>query len=324
MVLGAIFGKKGYRPEQLTGAETMMNQDAMAAQFAQDPTGFENFLTTWDGRKAMEKAGFKNNPTGYMNYLQSQAQRFATPQQFAGIEQGLMDSEAMQTEGFGDLLRQLSGYDGKLDNNWQDFTYNMRDVSMIPDQVYQDMLDMENEQASRGFKGALTALSNQYGSRGFKPGSGFEQSKGTSMGRNYLEQLSNISRGVSGQKAQAKMDLEKFMTQQDLYRQQLQDQSNQARAGYMTDLQKYFQNFGLQQNQQAANLMNQRFQNQQMAGMNRGQTLQGQQQMALTPYNMNLGYYQTAISKAPQGSKGIFGDILKAGTSIAGKAMGGV
>ncbi|MDQ5884044.1 MAG: hypothetical protein QG556_381, partial [Pseudomonadota bacterium] len=127
----------------------------------------------------------------------------------------------------------------------------------------------------------------------------------------------------------ADIDMNKFNSSQDLQKQQLQAQENQMRNAYLTDLQKYAKNFGLQAGQfgiQKAQTLSQ-------MGVSRGNTrTQGQQQQAgflgmqqagaMAPYGYGQQYYGgTATLEGPKGNN-VFQDVMGGIGTLGGVASG--
>lgn len=248
------------------------------------------------GKAEMNRLGYKD-VNQFMAALQGSAPNTARSGQFGDI--------ASQ---YGDINSYLGGLGGDFNDYSKDFNYTSQDLMGVPDQAYNDMLDMQNEQASRGFKGALNQLGAKYGAQGFRPGSGLEQASASGLGRNYLEQLNNISRDNGMQRANARMDMSKFASTQDLQRQGMQQAANMQRANYLTELQSYARNFGLQNANTRAGVLGQ----QQTA-------LQNQTNQALLPYTMGQNYYMgTMNNKGPDQKKGAFGSILNTAANVAG------
>lgn len=318
---GGGFGQDN--PEFRNFDEYMAAMTRAGMYSQENPAALEAYFGSPAGQEELKRLGY-TNVDALMRDAQGYAPNVAGSKQFGALGDEYAQAGAQQGQTFSDLLNQLSGYSGNLTDYGQDFNYSMKDISGIPDQVYADMQEMQEEQAARGFKGALGALGRQYGAKGFKPGSGFEQAEGSGLGRNYLEQLRNISRDVGMQKANSQLDLNKFITQQDLVKQGMQQQANMGRANYLTDLQKYYQNFGLQRAGMQGQLAQQQFQNANTATTNKGAAYEAQNAAAMAPYNYGQNYYgMTGQMTGPEKRKGIFGDILSAAGSVAGAFAGG-
>lgn len=269
----------------------------------ESPDALKQYFASGAGKAEMNRLGYQD-VNKFISDMQGFGPNTASSQQYGDI-----------ANQYGDISNFLGGLGGDFNDYGSDFNYSTQDISNIPDQVYQDMLDMQNEQASRGFKGALNQLGARYGAQGFRPGSGLEQASASGLGRNYLEQLSNISRDVGMQRAGSRLDTSKFMSQQDLQRQAMQQQANMQRSNYLTDLQSYARNFGLQNAGMRGNLLT----GQQGA-------LQNQTNQALLPYNLGQSYYTgQATNVGPPKSQGIISrvaggvtDIAKAATAVGG------
>lgn len=334
MVFGAIkkglFGGGGGfgadNPEFRNFAEYTGALERLGILAEENPEALQQYFSSPAGRSEMQRLGF-NSPQEMMSAASSFAPNVATSQQFADLAGGLGGLAGQTQSSYQDILASLGGLGGDLTDYGSDFTFTQRDIENIPEEVYADMQEMQEEQAARGFRGALEALGQGMGSRGFRGGAkaqGLQGAEGSSLGRSYLEQLRNISRDIGMQKAQSELDLGKFLSGQDLARQQLQSQTNMQRAQYLSDLQKYAKNFGLNKGQLMGQLTGQMGQmGSQLAGQQA--SLLGQQsQAALTPYTLGQNYYgMTAQNKGPEAKKGMFGSIARAGATIGGAALGG-
>lgn len=298
----AIFGGGGFsadKPEYRNMDEWTGALQRIASQYQENPEALKQYFGgTSDGKTVLKRLGF-----GSVDDLLKYAQGASTGQISS------KDYANLGTKYGSDLDSILQGYQnqsGDLTDFGSDFALD--DISNVPDEVYQQMQEGQEESSARGFKGALQALGQQYGSRGFRAGtSGFEQASGSGLGRGYLEQLNNISRDVGMQKANSKLDVAKFMSNQKLARQTQREQ-------YLTQLQQYAKNFGTQNLQNQAALAQQR-----LAGM--GNVYQAQNEQYLQPYQLGQDYYNRTANTSGGGKKGIFGSVLKAGTSIAGAAL---
>lgn len=291
-------------PEFGNSAEYSNALERIGLYAKENPNAIMQFFSSPAGKKELQKLGY-SNPADLARDASSYSPNVATSNQYGDI-----------ANGFGDIANSMSGMGDSFTDYGSDFNYSSQDLMGVPDQAYQDMLDMQNEQASRGFKGALNQLGAQYGGQGFRPGSGLERASGSGLGRNYLEQLSNISRDVGMQKANSRLDMSKFASQQDIQRQQMQQQANMQRANYLTELQNYSRNFGLQ----GANTK--------MSALNSKQgALGAQTNAAMLPYQTAYNYWdRMAINQNPtQGSKGIIskvaggiGDVAKGAAAVGG------
>lgn len=295
-------------PEYRNEAEWTATLQRISLLAQENPQALQQYFSTRSGQQELQRLGF-NDIDQLMSYAQSSAPNVAGSHAYGqlGADYGnSLDS----------IMQGMQGQNGDLNDYGSDFNYTSQDISNIPDEVYNQLQQGQEEQAARGFKGALQSLGQQYGERGFRPGtSGFEQGAGSSLGRGYLEQLRNISRDIGMQKAGSKLDTAKFMSTQNLQRQGMQDASSQARAKYLSDLQMYAKNFGSSNLQQQAALANQKF-------IGQGASYDAQNQAALAPYNMGQEYYTTTMNnQGPEKKKGIFGDVLNAGASVAGALL---
>ncbi|MDX1902097.1 MAG: hypothetical protein SFW66_08895 [Gammaproteobacteria bacterium] len=269
----------------------------------ENPDALKQYFSSPAGKQELQALGF-SNVDELVNYASSAAPNVVGSRDYQSLGQQYGDQ-------MNQIIGGLGGLSGDLTDYGSDFEYTQDDISNIPDEVWANIQEGQEEQAARGFKGAINALGRQYSGRGFRSGSGFEQSGGTALGRTYQENLRNISRDIGGQKAASKLDVAKFMSQQNLQRQGMQDASKQARANYLTQLQQYAKNFGSQNLLNQATIANQRF-----GGL--GSAYEAQSSAAMRPYELGQQYYgMTQQNQGPEKSKGVFGDVLNAGSQVA-------
>lgn len=290
----------------------------------QNPEMLKIYLSNPDFAPMLKRLGYSDPNQLYEDAVSGKftPQDYVSPSKFGDLASATGDYYGGMENTLKGYEDALSGMSGDLTTYGDKYNFQNKDISNIPDQVYQSMLDMQNEQAAQGFQGALGQLSQKYGASGFRPGSGFEQADATGLGRSYLQQLSNISRDVGMQKAWSQLDVSKFMSQQDLQKQQLQAQENQMRNAYLTDLQKYAKNFGLQKGQTLSGMAVNRGNMASQGKQQQANYLGMQQAAAYTPYETGQSYYgQTAPLVGPQ-SKNAFEKVMGGIGAVAGAATG--
>lgn len=316
---GGGFGQDNPEFRNFSEYSGVLQQLGLLAQ--ENPEVLKQYFSTPSGQQEMSRLGF-GNVDDLLNYATQMSPNIAGSGNYADLASQIGGLESGAGMTFDDILSQqkqledyIGGMSGDLGSNLQ---MSLDDIMNVPDEAYSGVQGMMEEQAARGFEGALDALSQRFGDRGFRSGSGLEQAEATGLGRGYLEQLSNIGRDIGLQKAQAQTQYAQNMAAQDL-----------ARANYLTDLQKYAKNFGLNKSQSLQNALAQRGQ---MAGYGaqtrsgllgqQGQMYGQQDTAALTPYGLGQNYYSgTAGMTGPQGKKGIFGDLMQTGASVASAAL---
>jgi len=337
-----LFGKKGGfgqdNPEYRNLAEWTAALQRIGLQGKQSPEVLKQYFSTGSGKEELNRLGY-DSVDEIMASLDGLAPDVASSKEYGDIANefgGLYDDAK---SGFGSILKQLSGQGDDLQDyttvNPQDLSFDSKSLLDVPDKAYADMQEMQEEQAARGFRGALESLGQNYDQRGFSAGSGFQDADGSSLGRGYLENLRNISRDVGMEKARAKQDMSKFASasSQDMTKfasASSQDMTKFAssldmqRAQYLSDLQKYAKNFGLNKAQIQASIQGQKSGAAQDLLNSRGRALDAKTQSAMLPYDLGQDYYgMTNNMTGPAPRKGAFSDIIKTGANIAGKVASG-
>ncbi len=302
----------------------------------QSPEMLKAYLSNPDFKPMLQRLGYSDANQLYNDAISGKftPEDYVSPSKFGGMATETGNYYAGLENTLKGYENDINGMSGELTPYGDQFNFSARefdnkDISNVPDEVYQGMMDMQNEQAAQGFQGALGQLGEKYGAMGFRPGSGFEQASGSSLGRSYLDQLTNISRDVGMQKANSKLDLSKFqsgqdldrnkfLSSQDMQRQGLQAQENNMRNAYLTDLQKYAKNFGLQKGQTLSGMGINRANLNSQGKQQEANYLGMQQAGAYTPYEMGQTYYgQTAPLEGPK-SKNVFEKVMGGIGAVAG------
>lgn len=356
--MGLFSGGGGYgqhNPEYRAQNEDLINRMTFGQMIADNPSMMQYFNSA-DGKKALENMGITS-----MGQLQG-IQGMPSIQDYKDINSqiGSINPNINYKPEAYNPYQNTNSYQGYSKENlyspsqsYNPQQFSLRDISNVPDQAYDNALMSQNEGAQRGFGSALAQLQKTMGSRGLGV-SGLSQAEGSSLGRDYLQQVSDNSRMMSLQKAQEQMNISKLMQQMDFQRQQAQAGENQFGANFGEDQRRYGAQFRENQNQFGANYGEGQRQYDTQTGINQNQFganfkegqkqfgsqlqqyaknfglqkaqaqqqgLAGQTDRAMMPYNMAQGYFgQTAGLTGPPKTGGVIGKIGGAIGSIAGAA----
>ncbi len=221
------------------------------------------------------------------------------------------------------------------------YQYYTPNVSKIPQQTYSNVLNRGLEGIQQDQKMFGDQTRDAMVSRGLGR-SGFNNAAQSRLGRESLQQASNLRSNIGMQQAMSELDLGKFMAGQDLQRQGMQAGEGQFGAGLGQWL----------QNSQAAENLARSEMDLQRQGMQAGenlsranQSLQAQlglsdlqrqqfgtygtllnaaNEQALQPYQLLAGLYSPALSQEMvTGGKGDpFSALLSSGGDVAGSYFG--
>lgn len=240
---------------------------------------------------------------------------------------------------------------------YQQYQYSLPNISNIPQQAYGNVLSQGLGSIQQQMQQLQAQANSGVAARGFGGQSGVLDAANTSLGREALQQGSDLSANLGLAKAQAELQNAQFMNQQSLAMQQAQAGEGQFGANYNAAQQQFLAGLQqwMQQNQAASNqfgaqnsLATQQAQDQ--SNLNRAtlglnaQNVLGQQQLqqigaygtlanqatqqAMQPYQMLSQLYGQNIGIPMYGGGGSgkgdpFSALLGAGGSIAGSMFGG-
>jgi len=218
---------------------------------------------------------------------------------------------------------------------FNDYQFNLQDITPIADQAYQQAQLGQEESAQRGFSKTLSQLQSQMGGRGFGPG-GMANAEGTSLGRQALQGLSDSSRQMNYQQAQDKMELAKFNQQMQLNKQmqqsaegrfgsQFREGQNQYGSQFKEGQNRYGAEFKSGQNQFSTNLGVQNQLNAANVAGNKagllGNVYSQQNQRGMMPYGAMSDYFTNTIGlTGPAKSKPWWQKGIDAVGTVAGAA----
>lgn len=308
--LDSMFGGGGgygqHNPEYRRQAEDLMNRMFMG-QMIQDNPDLQQYFSTPEGVNALQKMGLDSTGgLGGISGLPSQEEYEA----LSGDVGGMFASA-------GDIVR---GLDGEIDYSPEAYDQyaDMGSLEDVSRDLYGQAQTMQEEAAQRGFGRALAQLSKQMGAKGFGP-AGMAQAGGTSLGRNLMQQFSDIGRQMALTSAQEAQKAKMFDLQRKQQEKQFAAQFGEGQKRFGSQLQQYAKNFGLQKAGQLGALGAQQAGT--MGGMFGART-----QRALQPYTLGSQYFgSTAGLTGPKARPGIFGQVaggLGALAEGAGKAYG--
>lgn len=142
----------------------------------QNPEMLKIYLSNPDFAPMLKRLGYSDPNQLYEDAVSGKftPQDYVSPSKFGDLASATGDYYGGMENTLKGYEDALSGMSGDLTTYGDKYNFQNKDISNIPDQVYQSMLDMQNEQAAQGFQGALGQLSQKYGASGFRPGSGFE------------------------------------------------------------------------------------------------------------------------------------------------------
>lgn len=296
-LFGNLFGgTKGqvmmHAPLHRMSTEMTLMDQIMGQYLADNPQMAQQFFSTGEGQKMMERLGITD------------------PSQLQGISgmPSIGEYENLDQA----IMGELGGIDPNIGQAYDPYQFSLKDISQTPDQVYDQYQKMQEEAALRGAHDAGSALEGILGSRGVGRG-GLANAGASSLGRQLLQQYSDIGRTTGLQRAQERSANDKFLAQLDLNRQMQQAGENRWGAQYNANRDQSARDFRLNRALR-------------MGDFGYG-SLGQRQQRSMLPYQMQSDYFYRLQPMQSQGYKksgilsniaGSIGDVAGAAGSIGG------